>query len=342
MSNFTNLNHYIIPSNLLTKMLDVYVQIGKNDEYMKQLQKSNYLIENAYNDDAKALCALMKLSITPSRQAILLDKDGVARNKEEEALKNIKKILKEISLDATRYPLNPAGLIEYINNIYGKQKINYAKDLTKKDQHKTIRALINELFDEYDTYQSGKKYEQIILMIILYLEVINLEPFSSDNELAGGLLLYYLLQRNNIKVFKYQSFFKLLLTRYAEFKKEVKNASVSYSDGFIQCSDVAGMMYDIVLEAYLELSDITKQVGYQEQGLKSDNVAMTIYRLPNVFTKDDIRKANPNVSDATINRILIKMRDEELIMPLGTGRSAKWMKNQEQINNVDLSKVLGE
>ena len=102
------------------------------------------------------------------------------------------------------------------------------------------------------------------------------------------------------------------------------------------------MMYDIVLEAYLELSDITKQVGYQEQGLKSDNVAMTIYRLPNVFTKDDIRKANPNVSDATINRILIKMRDEELIMPLGTGRSAKWMKNQEQINNVDLSKVLGE
>ena len=342
MSNFTNLNHYILPADLLTKMLDVYVQIGKNDEYIKQLNKSGYLIEKAYNDDAKALCALMKLNITAQRQSILLDKDGSPRNKEEEALKNIKQVLKEIALDASRYPINPATLIEYINTIFGKQRTTYAKSLTKKDAHKTVRALINEIFDEYDSYQTNKKYEQIFLIIILYLEVINLEPFSSDNEFAGALLLYYLLQRNNIKVFKYQSFFTLLLKEYSEFKKEVKNASVSYSDGYLQCSDVVKMMYEIILKAYEELAVITKQVTYQSQGLKSDNVAQTIYRLPNVFTKDDIRKLNPNVSDATINRILIKMRDDELIMPLGTGRSAKWMKNQEQINNVDLSKVLGE
>ena len=342
MSNFSNLNHYILPADLLIKMNDVYIQIGKNDEYIKQLNKSNYLIENTYNDDAKALCALMKLNITPSRQAILLDKDGVARNKEEEALKNIKTVLKEINIDASRYPLNPAQLIEYINLIYGKQRTNYSKNLTKKDAHKTTRALINEIFDEYDLYQSGKKYEQIILIMILYLEVINLEPFTSDNELAGGLLLYYLFARNNLKVFKYQSFFKLLNECYSEFKMLVRNASVSYADGFVQCSDVAKMIYELILKAYEDLALITKQTQYQQQGLKSDNVAQTIYRLPNVFTKDDIRKLNPNVSDATINRILIKMRDEELIMPLGTGRSAKWMKNQEQIDQVDLSKVLGE
>ena len=31
-------------------------------------------------------------------------------------------------------------------------------------------------------------------------------------------------------------------------------------------------------------------------------------------------------SDSTINRILFKLRDEQIIMPLGKGRSARWMK----------------
>ena len=59
---------------------------------------------------------------------------------------------------------------------------------------------------------------------------------------------------------------------------------------------------------------------------KSNNIENTINKLEDVFTKDEIRLLHPYISDSTINRTLKRMRDEELIRPLGKGRSAKWMK----------------
>ncbi|MEB1807165.1 MAG: cell filamentation protein Fic, partial [Bacillaceae bacterium] len=44
------------------------------------------------------------------------------------------------------------------------------------------------------------------------------------------------------------------------------------------------------------------------------------------FTKSDIRQACPDISEATINRVLRELRDEGIIAPSGLGRSAKWIK----------------
>ena len=103
---------------------------------------------------------------------------------------------------------------------------------------------------------------------------------------------------------------------------------------------------DIInLEPYNGMNGFAGIIGLyylliQNKGLKSDNVESTIYKLPEFFTKDDVRRANPNVSDATINRILNKLRDDGVIMPLGTGRSAKWRKNPD--NEVPLSRYFGD
>ena len=60
--------------------------------------------------------------------------------------------------------------------------------------------------------------------------------------------------------------------------------------------------------------------------IKSTNIENTINKLPNIFTKDQIREIHPYVSESTINRALQKLRDENKIKPLGKGRSAKWRK----------------
>jgi len=98
---------------------------------------------------------------------------------------------------------------------------------------------------------------------------------------------------------------------------------------------------DIIDSELNEFNETIKKIRYKNKGLKSDNIILTILRLPDIFTKDDIRATNPDVSDATINRALISLRDNELIMPLGTGRSAKWKKINENIEKMDLSKLLG-
>ena len=45
MSNFNTLNHYILPSDILLDMLNIYKFIGKNNYYKETLKKNIKLIE---------------------------------------------------------------------------------------------------------------------------------------------------------------------------------------------------------------------------------------------------------------------------------------------------------
>lgn len=346
MSNFDNLKHYILPSDLLLTMLEAYKNIGMTNVYLEQIDEiKDKLSDDCLNQDTYFLAEMLGIDVKDQRKQLILVKNSTPRNQQEELLLNIKKTLRLIHNDAKRYPLNASELLGYMNSIFGKHKFNYSsKSLTaienKKVNRKSIRMLINECFDEYDQSISQKKYEFVILSITLYLDIVNLEPFNGMNGLASILALYYLLLQNKVSIFKYQSFFHLLYKNYDKFNEETKNASINYTEGFITSSNLSRLIFDIIIEAYKGMDKLNKHWEYQNKGLKSDNVESTIYRLPEFFTKDDVRRANPNVSDATINRILNKLRDEGVIMPLGTGRSAKWRKNPD--SDVPLSKYFGE
>ena len=216
MSNFNNLKHYILPSDLLLTMLEAYKNIGMTDIYLEQIEEiKDKLCEDSLNEDTYYLADLLNIDVKDQRKQLILYKDSTPRNQQEELLLNIKKTLKLIKNDSTRYQLNAAELIGYINHIFGKNKFNYTtKTLTafenKKAVRKSIRMLINECFDEYDDYINNKKYEPVILSITLYLDIVNLEPYNGMNGLASILGLYYLLLQNKVNVFKYFSFFKLL------------------------------------------------------------------------------------------------------------------------------------
>ena len=346
MSNFNNLKHYILPSDLLLSMLEAYKNIGKTDIYLDQIVDiKDKLASDSLNEDTFYLADLLNIDVKDQRKQLILFKDSAPRNQQEEQLLNIKRTLNLIRSDASKYRLNAAELIGYVNHIYGKNKFGYTtKSLTafenKKPIRKSIRMLINECFDEYDDYISLKKYESIILSITLYLDIVNLEPYNGMNGLASILGLYYLLLQNKVAIFNYLSFFKLLHKNYNKFLEETKNASINYTEGFFTSSNLSRLIFDIIIETYKELSEFNHHWKYQNKGLKSDNVETTIYKLPEFFTKDDIRRANPNVSDATINRILNKLRDDGVIMPLGTGRSAKWRKNPE--SEIPISRYFGD
>lgn len=346
MSNFNNLKHYILPSDLLLTMLEAYKNIGMTSVYLEQIEEiKDKLSSDSLNEDTYYLSDLLNLDVKEQRKQLILYKDSTPRNQQEELLLNIKRTLHLIRKDATLYPLNAAELLGYVNHIFGKHKFNYTtKSLTaienKKVNRKSIRMLINECFDEYDDYLNNKKYEPIILSITLYLDIVNLEPYNGMNGFAGILGLYYLILQNKVSIFKYQSFFKYLHQNYDKFLEETKNASINYTEGFITSSNLSRLIFDIIIKAYNAINEINKHWEYQNKGLKSDNVESTIYKLPEFFTKDDVRRANPNVSDATINRILNKLRDDGVIMPLGTGRSAKWRKNPD--NEVPLSRYFGD
>ena len=346
MSNFTNLQHYILPSDLLITMLDAYKQIGMTKVYLESIESvTNVLEEKAQEEDCFYLSKILELDITEARKNLIISKNSNPRNYNEEVLYNIKNVLSVIKNESKTYKLNASELLSYMNQIFGKFKYNYTNKtintvINKQIKKQSIRMMINECFDEYDHQIALKKYESIILSNILYFDIINLEPFNGRNDFAGLLSLYYLLLQNKIEIFKYVSFFKYIYQNYDKFIEASKTGSLNYSEGFVESSNLSRLIFSIIIDAYNELSKENKKWTYKNNGFKSDNVESSIYKMPEFFSKEDVRRANPNVSDATINRILNRMRDEQIIMPLGTGRSAKWRKNPDI--DIPLSKLLGD
>ena len=346
-NNYQNLNHYIIPSNLLIKLTDLYKEIGKIDDYLDSLKDYKKILEEkCLILDTMSFSKLMNINITDSRMQSLLEKNYQPKNQQEEKVLEIKKLLELIKQDVISFNLNASELIGYLNKIEGKNKIKYSDTLITAFENKnkvnySVRFLINASFDNYDEYINLKKYEKIITTSILYLDCCNLKPFSDLNEIASFILLYYSLLRIELPVFKYFSLFQYLLNHYDELNQLLKQTNINYFNGYMDHTLITNFIIDLCIASFNMIKEEVHLYQYKTKGLKSDNIELSILKLPSFFTKADVMKLHPEASMATINRVLNKLKEQGLIMPLGTGRSALWRKNVENIHDLDLSKLLG-
>ena len=70
---------------------------------------------------------------------------------------------------------------------------------------------------------------------------------------------------------------------------------------------------------------ITKKVLYIKITHKTVDEMMNMYFL-NPMQKEQIKNAHPSLSDSTINRALVSLKNQNKIRPNGTGRSATWVR----------------
>ena len=84
-------------------------------------------------------------------------------------------------------------------------------------------------------------------------------------------------------------------------------------------------MLGIILAAYREFENRVV-IATEQKMTKEDRVRMGIQETIGLFTKAEIHEKYPDISLGTIERVMAKMKNEEIIIALGTGRSAKWKK----------------
>lgn len=333
MNNFEVLNHYTIPSDILMMMLSIYRLIGMNSEYEKSLvNQKPYLEQEVIEKDAFCLANLAGISVTPNRLRVLITKNAVAKNKEEEVIVGIKKAIVQMRRNAlAKAPFNGSDILEYLNLIFGKNAIRFTPMMQEKNapgiRPISVRLAFERMLDEYKAFLTGDLFEHLFLSVIAYMEMVNLKPYTKHNELASILALYYMILSCDVISFSYISFFEIYLEMKEKISTSIAKGSINYHDNYLKTADTVRLIYQLIDISYTKLKTLIKNFKYQDHAFKSDVIEVTIYqKMPTYFTKDDIRRIHPNASDSTINRILFKLRDEQVIMPLGKGRSARWMK----------------
>ncbi len=332
MSCVLNINRFLIPNDVIVSLTKIYQYIGLNESLRQGVGNDlNCIVEQTVERDAFFLSQILNLDLSDTRTRLIITKDSTPRNKEEATLSNIKDMLAVFQNDPNKYSTQSNDLLNCINTIfshYGNIKFDYAlnnkKALLQSDKYKSKRLVIDEINNEMNKYLKDEKYEKIVLYLHFFIDFYNIQPFTSENLVASYVLLYSLILKADIEAFKYVSFFEILSSDFENFQIELKNAAFNWEEGYAQTLGFIRYMMKVIISGYRRTLEIIGDYKFDRQIKKHENIENTILKMNEIFTKEDIRRMHPYVSESTINRALISLRDRGYIAPLGKGRSAKW------------------
>lgn len=337
MSCIININRFLIPNDIITTLSNIYQYIGKNESYEETLGNDiNRIMDQTIERDCYFFAKLLKLDVSDARMRLIITKDSNPRTNSETTLYNLKEILKSFQYNHQELTTQSNDLINVTNYLYANQNIKFdyeqvdKKIILKSQSMRSKRIILDKVNEEVNKIQTKNAFETIVLYLHYFIDFYNIAPFTEHNDAAALLLLYLLMLKAKVYSFKYVSLYEMLFLEYDNFQTELRNASFNWKEGLSQTFGFIRFMTKLILKSYEQTNDFIKNYEFDSNIKKSNNIEITIAKLSDIFTKDEIRLVHPYVSESTINRTLSKLRDENAIKPLGKGRSAKWIKIQKQ------------
>jgi len=189
---------------------------------------------------------------------------------------------------------------------------------------KTPNAM-EQVCDELRERISKQDVEPLILLSVFILDFLSIHPFNDGNGRIARLLTILLLYQFGFEVGRYISLEKIIEESKEEYYETLRKSSIDWHEGTNDIFPWINYLQGTIVAAY---KDLESRVGVIEsqKGGKRQRVHSFIDKKLGYFTKSNIRNACPDVSEATINRVLSELKEQQLIESVGLGRNAKWKK----------------
>jgi len=340
MFNLENVKNLGVKEEDVMKLLNLYQYKGKDIHYVQILEKDqDKIIKKNTNLDILEIIKLYNLDISDARKKYIIKNGGSGKNKSEQFMINTKKVLYKFVSNYMYFELESYEFARFVEELFDKIEVvkpavydiqDSSNSLFNKKAKGFKRDDLDKLLNLFCQKKDSKEYEITNLIANFYIDFVNQNIFTAHNDIIGLFILYMLLIVSGFTVFRYISFFELFNAHYEDFKDAMIMANTNYAEGYSNPIKMNKFLVNIVLEAYEKLENFMHEYSYDTKISKENEIIGLIYHLPQEFTKDDIRKASPFVSDSTINRALNSLACENKIRSLGTGRSAKWIRLVEK------------
>lgn len=354
MNCLKNLERINYPAELVMDLTKLYRFKGK-DFYYEDVLK-NYMagiIKVTVHKDCFFAAKLLGLDISENRMRLILKKDSQPRTLDEKVLANLKDVFELIQKSHDDIELTSNEFLQLAIKIFKNvQNIGYSKEVKKvrinlleERKQESKRDQFDKLMRMFIDSINYKNIEPTQVITNLYVDLLHMNVFTSHNEFMALIIQYCLLFRERFNLFKYVSFFEMYYKKLDEFKTATAGASYNWEEGFANTAILNRLTIQIMLDGYQVVEKYVADHIFDKKLRKIDNVETTILKLGEVFTKDQIKQAHPQLSDSTINRALASLKEQKKIRPNGTGRSATWVRlvpdellnsNVKQMNLFDL------
>jgi len=332
MKALSNIDRVQISKEVMLLLLSLYESKGKSFYYDDLFSRDQNAFERkTMAVNIVAIANYLNLNMTDARIRLLSKKNMAPRTKDEHGLSNIKTALNQLHRNPESFEL----LVNEVSNLakglsreyepityqtYERQDegVFRARNVSKNEQLDQLLKLLSRSINQ-------NTHELTQLIVNFYVDFMNMEIFTVHNDLIGMIILYALLLKH-FNVFKYVSFFKYFSQIKDAWQSGLITANYYWSNGFAQTDMLDRLLVDLLIKAYEEVDQLAHEYEFEKKLNKSDNIENSVLKLGEVFAKEDLRKRHPNVSDATIDRTLKRLKDENKIRPIGRGRGAKWQR----------------
>ncbi len=343
MKNLNNLHVTPFANEEILQLIKLYKFKGKDFHYGDKMHSDiDGIMRLTVENECVEFMKFFKINLTDNRKNLIIKKDAQPKNKDEQLIYNFKQVISRFLADPLRFELLTNDVNSMMKLLYNKienvtfnsKVVNLQVNLLTEKKRVSTRNDLEELLKTYDSLHKSGKYESLFLIINFYIDLIHMNIFSHGNELGSLILMYALILQDGFALFKYVSLFGLLNTHIDEFKNAILQADYNYEEGFSKTAPLYRLLITMMIEGYEKVETKLHQYDMRNIVTKGDDIENTIYRLPEVFTKDDIRALHPLTSESTINRTLTRLRDNNIIRPNGVGRSATWIRlvDREKFN----------
>lgn len=184
---------------------------------------------------------------------------------------------------------------------------------------------MNSLCEEFREAEQRDIIDPTILSALFVLDFLCIHPFQDGNGRMSRLLMLLLLYRSGFLVGQYISLERMIERTKETYYQVLQESSQGWHEG--QNSHLPFVRYYLqtLLAAYKDFSERV-EAGTTKGFTKTERVSKLLETSLGQWTKADIRRHYPDISDATIELTLAKLLREDEITKIGEkkGTSYTW------------------
>ncbi|ACB60877.1 Fic family protein [Exiguobacterium sp. PvP048] len=338
------LNTIALPMETVRLISRINEYKGKQDLYKQQApQVLDTLRDVAVIQSTKASNAIEGIVVTESRLHTIMSKSADPADRSEAEIAGYRDVLNLIHASARDIPINANVLLQLHKELYkfvpveGGRWKNVDNEISESFPDGTRRtrfvpvpafetpASVQALCDSLRERRQQEDVDPLILTSLFVLDFLSIHPFNDGNGRMSRLLTLLLLYQEGFEVGRYISLEKIVESRKEDYYESLRLSSIHWHQNQQDPFPWVNYLLSTILAAYKELEDRVGLITTGNQN-KAGRIRQFVESRITPFTKADVRNACPDVSEATINRLLRELRDEGLIKPSGRGRGAKWIK----------------
>ena len=190
---------------------------------------------------------------------------------------------------------------------------------------KTSKA-VEQLCLGYVDINDNHKLPDLICISNFILDFLCIHPFRDGNGRIARLITLLLLYQNDYEVGKYISIEKLIEESKDDYYEALKKSSDGWHEEDFNLMPLWNYFISIIKSAY---QDLKERVELSINDNKSSTIRETILSFDNKFSISDILRLHPTIGRELVKKVLHKLKNENLIEPIGKGRGAMWKVENE-------------